>query len=128
MTREEIERLEGRELDYYVSRRVFGHTIPWHEAEPGKGLCACCFPQWSQDLNRSWMVARRMAERGYSLDVYELSLAGHHPDKPTCDLAFGRTRVELARNRYTDSDLARAICRAALIALTNEGVERGADA
>ena len=128
MTRDEIERLEGRELDYWVSRRVFGETQDWHEEHPGLGLCEGCFPRWSWFLDRAWQVAQRMAELGYGLDIFELSLPAGHPDKPTCSLAFGKDRVELGTNRYTDSDIARAICRAALIALASEEAERNADA
>lgn len=127
MTREEIEQLRGRELDYWVSRLVFDETQDWHEAHPGFGLCDVCFPRWSASLDSAWQVARRMAELGYGLDVFELSISPGYPDKPTCSVAFGKDRMDYGLNRYTDSDMARAICRAALIALANKEDEQDDD-
>ena len=75
----------------------------------------------------AWRVVRRMAELGYGLDVFELSIPPGYPDKPTCSVAFGKDRMDYGLNRYTDSDMARAICRAALIALVNEETETNDD-
>jgi len=124
MTREEIMRLEGRELDWLVHKRVFGYSTEWHEAEnpsQGSGLCTYCVPLYSSDIAAAWQVVERMAERGYDMEISAISVVAGHADEPYIELAFGRTRTDLVRNRYAyTGPVPMAVCKAALLAVCGE--------
>ena len=110
MNREEIMRLEGRELDAAVHECVFGRRVKW--ATPSAAFnfpfdpdTRMRIPHYSTDIAAAWQVVERMRERGL---YFELGVASKAPyakawlwNKDNYWQAEGRTAPE-------------AICRAAL--------------
>ena len=121
MTREEIMRLEGRELDAAVHERVFGRPVKWAapSAEftfPFDPDTRIRIPDYSADIAAAWQVIERMWDLGWYVDM------GHYEDE--WEVAFYN-----GLQRYEDCGWppAAVICRAALLAVCGEE-NRDADA
>lgn len=141
MTREEIERLEGRKLDVAVAEKVQGWVGPayWVGDEPFMARRVDGRPRlvegpflvgrYSTDIVTAWAVVETMRKRGYWFEIDEMTCPPGHP----CDIRCRFVRNphdarERLDNTYSGSgSLATAICRAALIALANEEAETNDD-
>ena len=124
MTHEQIIELDGRELDAAVHEGVYGVPVHWvgkaligHEEPIAQGYMV---PHYSRDMDWAWDVVLRMARLGYGMEMHVDMPAGEA--LPSAEVSFGRTRTDLARNRCSADDVATAICRAALVALWEDGL------
>lgn len=136
MTREEVMKLEGRALDIEIAIRIFGNEIRIEgDSERGFGAFVDMgaglkvpLPRYSTSMTAAWDVVDRMFRRGYYPEIrYHTNGTGRH-DKAKVDVIFhiadhycGSPCVD---NTVTDDPrhVARAICRAALLAVCGEGV------
>lgn len=116
MTREEIMRLEGRELDAAVVERVMGwESIRWVNGIPVGEQPDIPFeheyvvPEYSTDIAEAWRVIERIWDLGWYVDM------GHYEDE--WEVAFYN-----GLQRYEDCGWppAAVICRAALLAVCGE--------
>ena len=122
MTREEIERLEGRELDAAVAEHVMGLSVSngrvfSHYEEDEFGEVSAVWvrvPRYCSDIAAAWQVIERMWDLGWYVDM------GHYEDE--WEVAFYN-----GLQRYEDCGWppAAVICRAALLAVCGEAGDDG---
>ncbi|HEY8417046.1 MAG TPA: hypothetical protein VIK93_03300, partial [Limnochordales bacterium] len=122
MTREEIMRLEGRELDAAVAERVFGHDVVWVIEDRAKlvrrlpdGQCVLV-PQYHDNIAAAWQVVERMTMMGYQ---FELSFVqgAEYESAPWLAIFCKPPRRVGAVHTAFGSTATEAICRAALRAM-----------
>ena len=131
MTREEIMRLEGRELDAAVHERVFGRPVKW--AAPSAAFtfpfdpdARIRIPDYSSDIAAAWQVVERMFERGFYPEIsYDSDGTGcndkakvyaiFHTEDHYCGWPCAANAVKDVPQRVPT-----AICRAALLAVRGE--------
>jgi len=131
MTREEIMRLEGRELDAAVHERVFGRRVWWSEWEspdepsfkfPLDPDMRIRIPHYSSDIAAAWQVVERMRETYFP----EIRFGHGIDDRPdvwvifhTSDHHCGHPCQQNGVSAPPDQ-VPTAICRAALLAVMGE--------
>lgn len=134
MTIDEIEQLEGCDLDAAVAEHIFGaktERLPVvnFAGDPAgtelyaEGMEPC--PRFSESLDEAWKVVLKMADLGYRFEIDELNVATHpyYGVTDTC-ACFWKTKVDRVYNRYWyTGPVPVAICRAALLALAREASE-----
>lgn len=144
MKREEIMRLEGRELDAAVHERVFGRRVEWAvpSAEttfPFDPDTRMRIPDYSNDIAAVWRVVGEMNRRGFMARIEVASNKAEQYDPATgvvkrmadgvawVDVGFGRDDQEVHRNlyRFIDVPVPTAICRAALLVVCGEAGDDG---
>ena len=129
MMREEIKRLEGRELDAAVAEHVMGwerYGPPGFEylgnprTDPETDPDWSRVPRYSTDIAAAWQVVELMRERGWTMRLYEWQKGG----STAC---FFRHNGRLEEHWASGRNPAEAISRAALLAVCGEE-NRNADA
>jgi len=130
VTREEIMRLEGRELDAAVAEHVMGWTNVIYSditAAP-KGVrpdgLPDAVPHYSEDIAAAWQVVERLTAMGYQ---FELAFVPRYEPEPWLALFFVPPRRPAPASSAFAATAAEAICRAALLAVCGEE-NRDADA
>jgi len=125
MTRDEIMRLEGRELDAAVHERVFGRRVKW--ATPGVPAFKFPFdpdarmriPHYSTDIDAAWQVVERLIDAGYPVAI------STHPGcwdvRYTVHMRLGLPGNDETLEAADLCELCTVICRAALLAWERAG-------
>lgn len=119
MTKTEILQLEGRRLDAAIAQYIFG----WKDVreENGEfvgiefGTIPDPIPYFSHDLNLAWEVVEAMSNKGFIF-----TLMHHTSDKMPIPFPASVTFQKTSEYSVNDSDPAKAICRAALLAFFGE--------
>lgn len=114
MTREEVLKLQWRQLDAAIEENIFGNKVKWVEDEltdlyPISGEYAYIVDHYSDDILAAWEVVEKLRESHLYVDIR------------TC-VDFYEVWITLHEDGYqtetvSSSKLPEAICKAALLAV-----------